>query len=271
MSLIKFLLQKLIVWIYNSYDLTLVTSKVTYPKVTALGIKNAKYSSLIGFDRDRFKLHSPQPDFFATRYNLSGVDSLVKIIFLGRLYPDKGWDFTIDAVRSLAEVDLSKVAIIVAGDGPMRSQIESQLSKLTPNLYLLGRVSPEDVPALLVNCDLHVTTSEKETRGLTILEAFAAGIPVLAPNSGGVVENIEHGHNGFLYTPGDRQDFTSKLKTLIEHDRLRREMGDRASASVDEYGWEQTIGNLVQIWQEQIVYYSSKGDRVVGDRQLTIN
>ena len=48
-------------------------------------------------------------------------------------------------------------------------------------------------PALLANCNLHVTTSEKETRGLTILEALAAGIPVLAPNSGGVIENIHHG------------------------------------------------------------------------------
>ena len=268
---VKFLLQKLIVWIYNSYDLTLVTSKVTYPKVKALGIKNAKYGNLIGFDRDRvasqrhrFKLHSTQADFFESRYGLTGVDSLVKIVFLGRLYPDKGWDFTLDAFE-MAKIDLSKVALIVAGDGPMREEIKLRLSKLTDNLYLLGRISPEDVPAVLVNCDLHVTTSEKETRGLTILEAFAAGIPVIAPNSGGVVENIEHDSNGYLYTPGDRQDFITKLKTLIENDGLRQSMGDRALTSVEEYDWEQVIKNLVNIWQEAI------NQSTVNSQQLTAN
>ncbi|MEM8674958.1 MAG: glycosyltransferase [Cyanobacteria bacterium P01_G01_bin.67] len=253
LTLTKYLLQQLIVWVYNSYDLTLVTSKITYPKVVDLGIKNAKYSSLVGFDRDRFTRDLAQADFFKSQYGLADVDRLVKIVFLGRLYPDKGWDFTLTAFKLLAQqVDLSKVAVIVAGDGPMRQQIAAELSQLTPNLHLLGRVSPENVPALLVNCDLHVTTSEKETRGLTALEAFAAGIPILAPNSGGIIENIQHGHNGFLYTPGDRQDFTNKLKTLIEDSNLRQAMGDRASGSVDQFSWDNAIQNLVNIWQEAI-------------------
>ena len=249
---VKFLLQRLIVWVYNSYDLTLVTSTVTYPKVVNLGIKNAQYANLVGFDSDRFNLYSPQADFFKSRYGLE-IDKLTKVIFLGRLYPDKGWDFTLDAFATVSQqINLGKVAIIVAGDGPMRQEISDKLSKLTPNLHLLGRVSPEDIPALLVNCDLHVTTSEKETRGLTILEAFAARIPVIAPNSGGVIENIQDGSNGFLYTPGDYLDFTSKLKILIENPSLRQEMGDRAYHSIQAYSWEQAIQNLVNVWQEVI-------------------
>ena len=302
---VKFLLQQLIVWVYNSYDLTLVTSKITYPKVVNLGIKNAQYTNLVGFDSDRFSLYSPQADFFKSSYGLE-IDKLTKVVFLGRLYPDKGWDFTLDAFVAVSEqidgegraaerqlqhslasgcgisflnrsistrsdgdagsaskanrrIDLNKVAIIVAGDGPMRQEIADKLSKLTPNLHLLGRVSPEDIPALLVNCDLHVTTSEKETRGLTILEAFAAGIPVIAPNSGGVIENIQDGSNGFLYTPGDRLDFTRKLKILIENPSLRKEMGDRAYHSIQAYSWEQAIQNLVNVWQEAI------------DKQLPMN
>ena len=248
---IKFLLQKLIVWVYNRYDLTLVTSKVTHPKVVELGIKNARYESLVGFDQERFTADLRQPNFFQTRYGLDKVDSLVKIVFLGRLYPDKGWDFSLDALEA-ASIDFTQVALIVAGDGPMQEEIRQRLSKLCPNLHLMGRVPPEDVPALLSNCDLHVTTSEKETRGLTILEAFAAGIPVLAPNSGGVIENIEPVQNGFLYHPGDRQDFNQKLKLLIEDQSLRISMGDRARGSVRQYSWEQAIQNLVAIWQQAI-------------------
>lgn len=264
-TVIKFLLQKFIVWVYNSYDLTLVTSKVTYPEVVNLGIKNARYANLVGFDRDRFDLSLRQANFFQVNYGLDKVDSLIKIVFLGRLYPDKGWNFTLEAFKLLAQIDLNRVAIVVAGDGPMRQQIDSELGQLTPNLHLLGRVAPENVPALLVNCDLHVTTSEKETRGLTILEAFAAGIPVLTPNSGGVVENIQDGKNGLLYTPGDRQDFVRKLKTLIENDSLRQKMGDRALDSIEEYSWDNAIQNLVAIWHKAIEHRSSKSDRVVSN------
>ncbi|MEM8722081.1 MAG: glycosyltransferase [Cyanobacteria bacterium P01_G01_bin.39] len=273
LTLTQYLLQKLIVWVYNSYDMTLVTSKITHPKVADLGVKNARYSSLVGFDRDRFTRDLLQPDFFKSEYGLAKVDQLVKIVFLGRLYPDKGWDFTIPAFQLLSEkVDLSKVAIIVAGDGPMRQQISAQLSQLTPNLHLLGRVAPENVPALLVNCDLHVTTSEKETRGLTALEAFAAGIPILAPNSGGIIENIEHDYNGLLYTPGDRQDFVNKLKTLIEDHSLRQTMGDRASGSVDQFSWDNAIQNLVNIWQEAIQKSKVKSQKSkVKREQLTGN
>ena len=265
-AVVKFLLQQFIVWVYNSYDLTLVTSKITYPEVAALGIKNARYANLVGFDRDRFTRDLRQTDFFQSQYGLNRVDSLIKIVFLGRLYPDKGWNFTLKAFQVLArEIDLSQIAIIVAGDGPMRQQIVSELSQLTPHLYLLGRVSPENVPALLVNCDLHVTASEKETRGLTVLEALAAGIPVLAPNSGGVVENIHHGSNGLLYTPGDRLDFIGKLKFLIENDSLRQQMSDRALNSINEYNWTRASENLVNIWQEQIDNKRS----IVNSQQLT--
>lgn len=265
--LIKFLVKKLIIWVYNSYDLTLVASKVTFPKIVDLGIKNAQYGNLVGFDAESFQSSLPQIDFFQSQYGLPQVDQLVKVVFLGRLYPDKGWDFTLDAFQtSSQQIDLTKVAIIVAGDGPMREEIADKLKTLAPHVYLLGRISPENVPALLMNCDLHVTTSEKETRGLTILEAFAAGIPVIAPCSGGVVENIDDGNNGFLYTPGDRYNFTSKLKLLIENSALRKQMGERAKISVQGYSWDRSIQNLVNIWQEEI-----ERKPIISEQQLLVN
>jgi glycosyltransferase involved in cell wall biosynthesis len=259
-SAVKYLLQKLIVWVYNSYDVTLVSSKITYKKIIDLGINNTRYSNLVSFDAEGFQNSLRQQDFFQSQYNFPEVDQLVKVIFLGRLYPDKGWDFTLNAFDTISQqIDLTQVAIIIAGDGPMRN-------KIVPQFYLLGRVAPENVPALLVNCDLHVTTSEKETRGLTILEAFAAGIPVIAPRSGGVVENIRDGNNGYLYSPGDRSDFTNKLEALIENKPLRQRMGQRAKLSVQNYSWENSVQNLVNIWQEEI-----DKKLIVNEQQLSVN
>ncbi len=252
-SWITWVFKQIFVWIYNAYDMTLVSSTVTREKLVDLGIKNMRYANLLGFDGDKFSPDLRQAEFFAQTYGLPDVDRQVKLIFIGRLTPDKGWDFTLDILPEMAKaIDLNRVAFLVAGDGSIRDEIMQRLSQFAPHAHLLGRVSPEEVPALLANCDVHVTTSEKETRGLTILEAFAAGIPVLAPRAGGVVENIEEGKNGWLYTPQDADDFVHKLKILVENEAMRKEMGGRGRDSIRQYHLDETVKNLVSVWQQAI-------------------
>jgi Glycosyltransferase len=105
----------------------------------------------------------------------------------------------------------------------------------------------------LKNSNFHVTASEKETRGLTVLEAFAAGIPVVAPQSGGVTENIQDGRNGLLFTPGNKESFCEKLKLLIEDSNLRKRMGRNGREAITKYSWDNAVSNLVKVWQEQIM------------------
>ena len=254
-AVLKFLVKKLILFVYNSYDATLVSSKITHEKIVQLGINNALYGNLLGFDANRFHPQLRQKNYFSDRYE-SEIEQKVKLIFLGRLTADKGWEFTLNACARLAQiVDINTVAFLVAGDGPMRPEIAQRLGELTPHVHLLGRVPPEQVPALMANSDIHVTTSEKETRGLTVLEAFAAGIPVLAPRAGGVVENIQDGGNGFLFTPQDVEDFAQKLKLLVDNPSLRQEMGRNGRQGIEKYSWDNTVQNLVEIWSAQTFKY----------------
>lgn len=253
LTLVKALCKWLIVWIYNQYDLTLIHSRVTHRKLVHLGINNSMYAELSGFDANAFDSALRSADFFDRVYQLPEVDKKIKLVFLGRLTSDKGWRFTLEALNKVTKtVDLKNVAFLVAGDGPMHDEIAERLSAFSPHAHLLGRVPPEAVPALLINSDIHVTTSEKETLGLTILEAFASGIPVLAPNAGGVIENVRHGENGLLFHPQDPQDFADKLQKLIQDDNMRQRMGWRAMADIKHYNWEQAVANLAQIWQKQI-------------------
>ncbi|ELS02254.1 glycosyltransferase [Xenococcus sp. PCC 7305] len=247
-------LKKIIVYVYNSYDVTLVSSTITRDKIIALGIKNSLYGNLLGFESEKFDPDLRQDNFFESKYGLSPTGDRVKLIFLGRLTPDKGWDFTLSLLPKLFQkIDKDKVIFLVVGDGETKEKIVNKLADLKTNFHLFGRIAPEDIPELLANCDLHVTTSEKETRGLTIVEAFASGIPVLAPRAGGVVENIQDGINGYLYEPGDENDFVEKLTCLVEDTTLRHHMGLRGRESIqDKYSWDNTIKNLVNIWQEQI-------------------
>jgi glycosyltransferase involved in cell wall biosynthesis len=253
-AILKRIFQFPLSWIYNQYDVTLVSSSVTCQKLSRIGIKNLLQGDLLGINIEQFGFDLRNDNFFENKYKLSNIAKKVKIVFLGRLTPDKGWKFTINTLTKIAqEVNLEQIALIVAGDGIMRHEIAQKLSKLTANIYFLGRIYPDDVPALLINCDLHITTSEKETKGLTILEAFAAGIPIIAPRAGGIIDTIQDGWNGFLYEPQNYDDFATKLKLLIEDANLRQVMGTKGREYVSKYSWDRAVKNLLKIWEEQIL------------------
>jgi glycosyltransferase involved in cell wall biosynthesis len=252
-AIIKFFSKLSISRTYNSYDATLTASSTTRDKLVKMGIKNVINGEFLGVDLNKFHPDLRDRQFFERTYGLSNVDQKVKLVFLGRLTPDKGWNFAIDALLKLVqEMDLEHVVIIVAGDGPMRDQIADKLGNLPFKLCLLGRVLPEDVPALLANSDIHVTASEKETKGLTLLEAFASGIPVIAPRAGGVIDTVQDNWNGYLFHPGDKRDFAKKLRQLINEPTLRQEMGTRGRDSVAQQDWDNAVDHLVRVWQEQI-------------------
>jgi glycosyltransferase involved in cell wall biosynthesis len=134
----------------------------------------------------------------------------------------------------------------------MYQQIEQELGNITPHLHLLGRVSPEEMVELLINSDIYVTTSEKENRSLAIIEALAAGLPILAPRAGGIPQDVENGKSGFLFIPQNRDDFATKLKLLVEDINLRQQMGNNGKQYIEQFSWDKTIGNLVKIWELQV-------------------
>jgi glycosyltransferase involved in cell wall biosynthesis len=255
LNFVEMLIKRFIAWVYNAYDLTLIHSVITKEKLIKMGIKNVLYQELWGFEPEVFANPNLKvANFFRDQYQLEAVDDQVKLLFIGRLTPDKGWNFALDAFPKVAKmVDLDRVAIIVAGDGPQRTEIAEKLGKLTKNVHLLGRVAPENIPALLANSDIYISNSEKENRALTVVEALASGTPVLVPNAGGVVENMTDGKTGFIYIPQDKDNFALKLKQLIEHPDLWQEMGKNGYQNVAGLTLDKAVKNLLEIWTQEII------------------
>ncbi|MCL2932345.1 MAG: glycosyltransferase family 4 protein [Trichodesmium sp. MAG_R03] len=131
----------------------------------------------------------------------------------------------------------------------MKTEILQKMQRLTPHVYLLGRLFSEQLPPLLINSDIYIITSEKETKGLTILETLAAGIPVISPRSGGIIDGVQDGYNGLLFTPKNAKNFIQKLKNLSENTTIRQKISAQAKTSIHQ-GWEEAIENLLNIWQE---------------------
>lgn len=257
--------------IYNAYDATLVSSQTTYEKAVSMGINNAISAELLGVNLVDFDPALKTADFFERHYGLADLDlpnpdppnldqkldPKVKLLFLGRLTPDKGWKFAIEAFSQIARSPryqklLDRMVLIIAGDGSMQAELVRAFSALPLTVQFLGRIAPSAVPGLLINSDIHVTTSEKETRGLTLLEASAAGVPVLAPAAGGVIDTIQPGQTGLLFQPHNWQDFAEKLHYLVDQPEQRQRMGAAAHQVAATYDWDVAVDRLVQLWQQQI-------------------
>ena len=252
--------------VFHAYDAILVSSPVTAKKMAQMKVKNVLCDRYLGVNVQAFQAQRRDPDFFAKTYGISGLQDKTKLVFLGRLTPDEGWRFTLRSLSVwVADHDnavlLDKIAIIIAGDGELRPQILEKLQPLADStgvaVHLLGRIAPNAVPPLLTNSDIHITTSEKETLGLTVLEAFAAGIPVIAPNKGGVTTHIRNGENSCLFEAQDSKSFGQVLTKLVSDGQLRRQLGQQGQQDVVCYDWENVVPTLLSTWQKQISLHPS--------------
>ncbi|NJK47575.1 glycosyltransferase family 1 protein [Candidatus Gracilibacteria bacterium] len=269
MVLVKFLFKKFLSWVYNAYDATLIHNIFTHQKLVEIGIKNTIYENLNGFDPNQFFPNLRQENFFENKYGLVDCDRKIKLIFLGRLTPDKGWKFTIDAFSEIIQnINPEQLALIIVGDGPMRDEISSALKPIFPHIHFFGRVAPSEVPAILANSDIYVTTSEKENRALTIIEALASGLPILAPRAGGIPQDIRDGWNGFLFEPQNIEEFSNKLKLLTENSTLRQEMGLKGRQYIEKYSWDITVKSLIRLWEEQIIQNSQLTNKVLRQKRI---
>jgi len=149
------------------------------------------------------------------------------LLYLGRLSKEKDPVNLLQAVSILLQAGLH-VQVTLAGDGPERGAI----AQLARQLQLDGRVRLSghvaDVMPLLREADILVNPSRTECMPNAILEAMAAGVPVVATDVGGVAELIRHGIDGLLCPPGDPEALAEAIRSLIRDPHLANSLADSA-------------------------------------------
>lgn len=158
-------------------------------------------------------------------------DGKVNILYLGRLEDRKGVDILIKAYSKVRKKH-AETRLIIAGDGFQREELE----ELTRNLglendvHFLGRVDEEIKPNVYSTGDIFVPLSTKnESFGITLIEAMAAGLPVVAANNEGyksLIKQTDEGRNGFVVDPNDIRAVADLLCELVEDKPLRKSIGE---------------------------------------------
>lgn len=165
----------------------------------------------------------------------------------GRLTPQKALG---DALAALARVP--GVQLLVRGDGPERAALERQAAELglDGRVRFLGAGTRDDVVRLFRAVDAALLTSAWENMPHAVLEALAAGTPVVATAVGGVPEVVRDGENGLLVPAGDVEAIAEAIRRIVEDEGLRRSLAAAARASVAELSEPQVLGRIVRAIEE---------------------
>jgi glycosyltransferase involved in cell wall biosynthesis len=180
----------------------------------------------------------------------AGVSGLT-VVFVGRLVDIKGVRYLIDAMRSV------DARLTIVGDGPQEAALRAQAANMD-TVTFLGRQQHQQVATILASADVFVAPSilnnqgGGEGLGLTIVEAMACGLPVIATRTGGITDLIADGVNGYLVEPKDSTAIADKLTALLGDATLRAAFGAEARRAAERFSYAAVADRYTRFFQQAI-------------------
>jgi glycosyltransferase involved in cell wall biosynthesis len=180
------------------------------------------------------------------RKELSQPNTAVTMTFIGRLVYGKGVQ---DLILTFPEImNESKVKLLIIGDGSYKPDLERLAKNVNKgNILFEGQKNRQEIAEILSTTDIFVNPSYSEGLPTSVLEAGAAGLPIVATDVGGTREIIEDGKSGFLVPAGDTQALKEKVCQLIKDKQLREDFGSNIQQFVKKnFDWDEITDKWIQ-------------------------
>jgi glycosyltransferase involved in cell wall biosynthesis len=215
--------------VLRQLDAVVSVSAAQAAKVRAAGVAPACMATIpnaVGPDA----FAPPQPEYAGRLRALLPAPVRHVVGCAARLSPEKG----VGRLVAAAAGTPAEVGFVVFGDGPLRGEIEKQIAALGLGQRFVLAGFRDDVRRYLPYLDLLAIPSFTEGLPVVLLEAFAAGVPVVASAVGGIPEVLEDGRSGFLVPPADAAALATAIGRALSDEEARREMGRRGRDRVRE-------------------------------------
>jgi glycosyltransferase involved in cell wall biosynthesis len=211
-------------------DAVVCVSEGQAQKVRAAGVSSNRVEVIHNsIDPDRFRSGDFAVKTKLQRFFDSPRDAIV--IAVGRLSPEKGFDHLIEAAKDVL-CSRPNTGFLIIGEGPERAALESKIKAANLGQEVILAGFRTDVDELMPHADILVQSSHTEGLPNVLLEAGAAGIPVVATNVGGTPEVVQDGVTGLLVPPANATALAGSLIELLNSSQNRVLMGKRAQAAV---------------------------------------
>jgi glycosyltransferase involved in cell wall biosynthesis len=210
-------------WFYGQTSNTFSRSKEYHAKLLEMGFAEEKLiMTQPGVDNEKF--HPKARDL--SIWDKHNVKETYKLFYAGRVSLEKNLPFLADAFKRICKTR-NDVAMVIAGEGPYMADMQQKLAGLP--VYFMGYQNDTTLPGIYASSDLFVFPSETDTLGQVVIEAQAAGLPVLVSDKGGPQEVMDEGITG-LILPAESPSVWEQAITSLLNDTLRRQrMGRTAS------------------------------------------
>lgn len=183
----------------------------------------------------------------AIRKELTGNPERPFVISVGRLSPPKGYDTLIEAF-SQVRLNYPEAALVIVGDGELRSFLEETIARfnLQDSVYLIGERS--DIMRILPAADIYVSSSHWEGMSVAVLEAMAAGLPVIATHVGDAQWVLAE-QTGILIEPRIPQEISHAIMKLLDNKPLRLQYGQMARKRIEtEYNLDRWCDRMLELY-----------------------
>jgi glycosyltransferase involved in cell wall biosynthesis len=176
-----------------------------------------------------------------------------RVLFVGRLNLVKGVQYLLSAMKTVHQ-ELPEAKLILVGDGEEREHLETLTDGLGIRecVEFAGRVPHEKVEDYMSQAEVFVLPSLSEGFPVTILEAMACGLPVVATRVGGVPDIIEDGTNGYLVDTMNQEQIAEALLKLLQDEKLRKDISGNNREEVRKYRWDAVAVMLEGIYQNSL-------------------
>ncbi|MEE4311247.1 MAG: glycosyltransferase [candidate division KSB1 bacterium] len=204
-----------------------------------------------GIDVSRYRNHDVRSDL-KTRLNIPENHTII-----GTVAAMAGHKDYPNLLRAASIVTRKKedITFIAVGDGPDRDKIVSLHQKLgLGNRFILPGFK-DNIGDYLNLFDIFVLASREEGMGTSILDAQAAGLPVVACAAGGIPEIVRHEYNGLLVPPKNPQALADATVRLVSDMNMRRNFSENAKASVLDFSIEKTVDKNIQLYHDLLAGY----------------
>jgi glycosyltransferase involved in cell wall biosynthesis len=244
LGMLEGLLWELLKGAHNQAALNLCTSTAMMGELTAHGIERVDLWQR-GVDTELF-----HPDLASTqmRSHLSqNHPESPLLLYVGRLSAEK----EIERVKPiLAAIPDARLALV--GDGPHRQNLEKHFAGT--NTHFVGYLMGKELGSAFASADAFIFPSRTETLGLVLLEAMAAGCPVVAARSGGIPDIVTDGVNGYLFEPtADIQQAINATIRLLQQQQERAMIRQNARQEAEKWGWASATRQL-QNYYHKVVF-----------------
>jgi glycosyltransferase involved in cell wall biosynthesis len=247
-------LRRYLRWIHNQADLNLCPSRATQLDLEAHGFERVKVWSR-GVNAERFH---PRHRSAAWRHTLTGGHSDAPLLlFAGRLAPEKRIDWLRAALDAIPQARLA-----IVGDGPSRPALEQMFND--GRTVFTGYLRGDDLARAYAAADAFIFPGANETFGNVVLEAMASGLPVVAAQSGGVLDFVTEGVSGLLFDPEDKQSLVEAARAIVTDTHLARRLSAEARAVAESRRWEAVLDGLLDDYAEVIAQAGARPRRVTG-------